>query len=120
MALAGVWSPTVSDDGEVVDTFAIVTTDAPDSLRAIHERVPLELRGEDIDRWLQPGPLAGKALDAIIASARDAGHLRADEVDTRVNTPAHDDPQCIAPPGSVEAERMAEVQLKLFEPSGDT
>jgi putative SOS response-associated peptidase YedK len=120
MALAGVWSGTVSADGEIIDTFAIVTTDAPDALRAIHERVPLELRGADIDRWLAPGPLPDKTLAAMVSAAQDAEHLQADEVETHVNTPAHDDPQCIAPRGTLDAERAAELQLKLFGQRSDT
>jgi putative SOS response-associated peptidase YedK len=120
MALAGVWSATVSNDGEVIDTFAIVTTEAPEALKSIHERVPLELRGEDVDRWLAPGPLSDKALEAMVLAAQDAEHLHADEVDTHVNTPAHDDPQCIAPRGTLDADRVAELQLKLFGQRSDT
>jgi putative SOS response-associated peptidase YedK len=120
MALAGVWSETVSEDGEVVDTFAIVTTEAPDALRSIHDRVPLELRGQDVDRWLAPGALSGKALEAMVEAARDVGHLRADEVGTRVNTPAHDDAQCIAPRAAADPEHLADAQLSLFGRRGDT
>jgi putative SOS response-associated peptidase YedK len=120
MALAGVWSGTVSGDGEVVDTFAIVTTDAPDTLRSIHERVPLELHGSDVDRWLAPGPLADGTLAAMVQAGQDAEHLQADEVETHVNTPAHDDPQCIAPRGTLNAERVADLQLKLFGQRSDT
>ena len=56
----------------------------------------------------------------MVQAARDAGHLQADEVETHVNTPAHDDPQCIAPRGTLDAERVAELQLKLFGQHGDT
>lgn len=51
-AFAGLYSSTTTDDGEVVDSFAIITT-APSPLAApIHDRMPLVLAPELYGPWL--------------------------------------------------------------------
>jgi putative SOS response-associated peptidase YedK len=51
-AFAGVWSRWSSPDGELVDSFAIVTT-APNAEAAkYHDRMPLVVPADSYDRWL--------------------------------------------------------------------
>jgi putative SOS response-associated peptidase YedK len=114
MALAGVHESWVSKDGEVVDSFAIVTTTAIGSLREIHDRMPLELRGAGIERWLEPGSISDVELADLVQSAHDVTHLGAQEVDRRVSSPAVDDPGCIAPLVR-QPEAGPRKQLGLFD-----
>ena len=52
-ALAGLWERwTRPADGEELDTFTIVTTDANAAMRPLHERVPVILAPGDYAAWL--------------------------------------------------------------------
>lgn len=108
MALAGIWDRHTNEDGEVLDSFAIVTTAASERLNAIHDRMPLELRGGDVDRWLAREPVAGQELSALVQRCSFTDHLALREVSPIVGSVAHDGPECIA-----EVERTRS-QLDLF------
>lgn len=112
IALAGVWSSQVSADGEVIESFAIVTTDAHGVVRGIHDRMPLSLHGRDVERWLGAGTIASDALQQLVerSAHSDSEQLVAHAVDPRVvNSSAQDEPECIAP-----AAEQAERQLDMF------
>lgn len=89
-AFAGLWERWRAPDGAVIDSFTIITTVANETLRPIHERMPVILDPADFGAWLEAGgvgrlvPYAGAELAAI-------------PVSTRVNSPKNDDPACIAP-----------------------
>ncbi len=52
-ALAGLWERwTRPEDGERVDTFTIVTTEAEAPMRALHQRMPVILPAQACARWL--------------------------------------------------------------------
>ncbi|HKY34680.1 MAG TPA: SOS response-associated peptidase [Polyangiaceae bacterium] len=60
---AGVWSRWTSPDGEVVDSFAIITT-APSSVAAnYHDRMPLVIPNELREAWLDRGSVGTAVLD---------------------------------------------------------
>ena len=50
--LAGLYERWLSPDGEVLDTCTIVTTTACESLRPLHDRMPLIVPDADYARWL--------------------------------------------------------------------
>lgn len=52
LAFAGLWEGWRSPDGEVVRTFAILTTAANATLRTLHERMPVILEVDDWPAWL--------------------------------------------------------------------
>ncbi|GGH15749.1 DUF159 family protein [Alsobacter metallidurans] len=61
MGLAGLWETYVSPDGGEIDTALIVTTGANGAMAAIHDRMPVILKPEQFDLWLDcanedPGP----------------------------------------------------------------
>lgn len=95
-ALAGLWERWEAPDGQNVKTCAIVTTEANELLKPIHDRmpviVPLELR----DLWLDPAVHTPEAL-APVLKPYPAGELECYEVSKRVNSPDYDGPECIAP-----------------------
>ena len=56
MAMAGIWEGWRDPDGEVMRTFAIMTTAANDTMRQLHERMPVILELADWPIWLGEGP----------------------------------------------------------------
>jgi putative SOS response-associated peptidase YedK len=106
-AFAGLWErwrPKERGDGsEVLETCTILTTDANETLRPIHDRMPVILDPAAHDTWLDPeAPEA--ALQACLTPCPDEA-LTAYPVSTRVNKVSHDDPEVIAP--MAEARREA-------------
>lgn len=102
---AGLAERTVGEGGEVVDTHTILTTDADDRLRPIHDRMPVILSPHERQRWLDPDT-GLEELRALLAE-RGSDGLRIRRVSTRVNATRHDDPACLEPPSD-------DVQTELF------
>ena len=69
--LAGLWERwTRPEDGEVVDSFTIVTTDAAGRMRELHERMPVILAPQAYATWLDATtPL--ERLPPLITAAPD-------------------------------------------------
>ena len=88
-ALAGIWENWRKPDlGEWVRTFAIITTEANELLREIHDRMPVILAPEAYDRWLsciEPDP-----HDLLVPFPSEL--MRIWPISTRVNKPDNDDP----------------------------
>ncbi len=92
-ALAGLWESWRDPAGEVVETYTILTT-SPNSLVAdVHDRMPVILRVEDYDQWLDPG-----ITDAVRVADRlkpfDPRLMKKYAVSTRVNRAENDDQAC--------------------------
>ncbi|MDT8342698.1 MAG: SOS response-associated peptidase [Longimicrobiales bacterium] len=108
-AMAGLWERWQPEGGEPLFTFTVLTVDAPPWLRGIHPRAPAILPAERWPAWLDPATPAPEA-EAVLRDEPQgsvpatAGFL-AEEVTTRVNRPAHDDPACREPlPGGERVE----------------
>jgi len=91
-ALAGIWVPCVTGDGEVIDCCAIITGAATGVITALHDRMPLIVPPSAYERWLAPETPASE-LSALMTS--DASALDTYPVSTLVNSPSNDDPLCI-------------------------
>ena len=89
---AGLWSHWRDPAGRRVESCTIITTEPNDLCRALHHRMPVILRPEDFDHWLDPS-LGG----ADLLRPFDAAAMEAAPVSSRVNDPRNDDPQVIAP-----------------------
>ena len=75
--------------GDAMETFTILTTEANATMRALHHRMPVILPPDAFGAWLSGGEVAlGPAPDDLLA---------AHAVSPRVNSPRHDDPECVAP-----------------------
>jgi putative SOS response-associated peptidase YedK len=106
MLFAGVWDRWLSRDGEVLDSYAIVTIDANGPMREIHDRMPLELRGDDVTRWLASDTIAPQELSEIVERSRTVDHLALRTVSPAMGSVAVDDPSCLEP--------KSKSQLDLF------
>jgi putative SOS response-associated peptidase YedK len=78
--------------GEWIRTFAVITTDANESVAEIHNRMPLILAPEDYTRWLSE-ELNPRELMRPFPSAP----MRIWPISTRVNKPENDDPSIVEP-----------------------
>ena len=91
MAFAGVWEGWRGEEGgEVVRTFAILTTDANAPMRAIHDRMPVVLAPDERAEWLE-----GEDPAALLRSAPD-DLLRFWPVSKAVNSPRNNGPELLA------------------------
>ena len=76
--------------GDVVETCTVLTTAANEVVAPIHDRMPVILDRQAFDPWL-----AGAAVP--LGPCPPQGMI-ARPVSTVVNSPANDDPRCVAPP----------------------
>lgn len=90
-AMAGLWDRCTSPAGERIESFTIITTDANEVVRPLHDRMPVILDAADFDAWLA-------APRADLLRPCPAERLAAHPVSPRVNNPRNDDPDCLAPP----------------------
>jgi putative SOS response-associated peptidase YedK len=95
-AFAGLWEVWHSTDGDELRTFTIITTDANDFMRPIHDRMPIILHKKDYDLWLDPGEVPAGKLQPLL-KPYESSKMTAYEVSRAVNTPMIDEPQLIEP-----------------------
>jgi len=92
-AFAGLWDRWLDQDNKAIETCAILTT-KPNSLVAdVHDRMPVMLRPEDYDLWLDPGITdSNRVVDCLMPF--DPTMMKKYPVSTRVNRPENDDQEC--------------------------
>ncbi|MBZ5667336.1 MAG: SOS response-associated peptidase [Acidobacteriia bacterium] len=92
-AFAGIWDRWKDPDRKLVETCSIITTSANALLSDIHDRMPVILKSEDHDRWLDP---RFKQVDDILDLLKpyQADSMRRYRVSPRVNSVQNDDPAC--------------------------
>jgi putative SOS response-associated peptidase YedK len=94
-AFAGLWERW-DRAGEPVDTCTILTTDANEVLRPLHERMPVILAPEDYKGWLDPEIKEPKQVQPLLHPySSDA--MIAYPVCSVVNNPRNENAQCIEP-----------------------
>jgi putative SOS response-associated peptidase YedK len=93
LALAGLWERWRTPGGERLETCVIVTIDATDELKDIHDRMPLTVPRSAHATWLDPRT----SLETVAALTRDLPSLTIRRVGFGVNDPRNDDPSLIAP-----------------------
>ncbi len=91
-AFAGIWSVWKDPEGNRVPTCAIITTTANDTLRPIHERMPVVLPRSLEKFWLDPALEDPAAITSVLAPA-DNDAMEAYEVSTLVNKVANNSPE---------------------------
>ena len=94
-AMAAIWERWKDPKGEVLETCSILTTSPNALLEDVHDRMPVIVRPEDYDLWLDPGLKKPEALMDIFKPF-DAKLMRRYAVSTRVNAVKYDDPECAA------------------------
>jgi putative SOS response-associated peptidase YedK len=93
MMFAGLWEHWRAPDGSWIGSYAILTRDAPEPMRALHDRAPLVLRAGLLVDWLQAGAEAAAAL----ALAAEPPPLAWHAVGRAVGNVRNQGPQLIEP-----------------------
>jgi putative SOS response-associated peptidase YedK len=94
-AVAGLWERWEGEGGPL-ETCTLITTEANDLLARYHDRMPVILRPEDYDLWLDTDVRRSDLLPPLL---RPYPHdeMSAYAVNLLVNSPSHDDPRCVEP-----------------------
>ena len=91
LAFAGLWEQWRMPDGRMLITYTVITGDANDVVRPLHDRMPVIVKPEDYDHWLRdPDP-----RDVLKPAENDT--VIAYPVSSRVGTPKNNDESLVAP-----------------------
>ena len=81
---------------EPVEAYTILTTEANDLMRPLHDSMPVILDARDFERWLGPAVQEPKKLEPLLVPY-EGEDLAAYSISTLVNSPRNQGPQCIEP-----------------------
>ena len=95
-AFAGRWERWRDPSGQWVKSCSILTTTPNAVTSAVHDRMPVILRKDDYDVWLDPGMQNVAAITDLL-KPYDAGLMRSYPVSMRVNQVVNDDVECSRP-----------------------
>ncbi len=100
MVFGGLWEvwrdPAGPEDGDLLRTCSIVTTEANALLSRIHDRMPVVIEPSDWELWLDRGVADPGALDHLLAPA-DPRQFELHEVSTQVNSVRNNSGDLVAP-----------------------
>ena len=101
-AFAGLWERW-RKGGLVIESCAIITTDANELVAPLHDRMPVILDARDYNPWLDPRVDDSEKLGRLLRPY-PAERMTAYPVSMAVNSALHDAQECIAPvaPGKVQ------------------
>jgi putative SOS response-associated peptidase YedK len=95
-AFAGLWDRWRSPLGEIIESCTILTTSSNSLVAEIHDRMPVILKPDDYDLWLDPGFRDTASLSGMLKPF-DPTRMRRYPVSTRVNQVQNDDAECAKP-----------------------
>jgi len=93
-AFAGMWEHWEGKD-EVIESCSIIVTGANDTVRPVHDRMPVIIEPADYEHWLDPHIQQADSLKPLLRPY-PPDNMTACPVSTRVNSPANNDADCIA------------------------
>jgi putative SOS response-associated peptidase YedK len=92
---AGLWEEWLDkDSGELLETCTIITTEANEVLRPVHDRMPVIIKPEDYERWLDEKETNTDNLQNLLAPY-PSGEMASHKVSKAVNVPGNDSPELI-------------------------
>ncbi|MFB2897163.1 SOS response-associated peptidase [Aerosakkonemataceae cyanobacterium BLCC-F50] len=95
-AFAGLWEHWEKGEGEPIETCTILTTEANELMRPIHDRMPVILADKNYDQWLEPEAKKIELLQSFL-QPYPTEEMTAYPVSTKVNNPKNDRAECIQP-----------------------
>jgi putative SOS response-associated peptidase YedK len=93
---AGLWETWKGKDQSVYHSCTIITTEASESIKEIHDRMPVILKPESIQEWLDPTNTNYEQLNTILKHGR-VTRVKTYPVAKLVDSPMNNDPRCIKP-----------------------
>ena len=107
-ALAGLWRHWYSPDGKSqMDSFAVITTEPNELLveKTGHDRMPVIIKRQDYQRWLEPGDPHRPPIDRI--RPFDSEKMKAWRVDRRLNNVKNNDASLCQPLEPTEGDNSS-------------
>jgi putative SOS response-associated peptidase YedK len=101
IGFAGLWDRWRNPDGEPIESCTVLTTDANELVRALHDRMPVIVDPKDYAAWLDPNLQEPGSLQHMLRPFR-ADQMIAFPVSRRVNDPRNEAPDCIEPAPNTE------------------
>jgi putative SOS response-associated peptidase YedK len=92
-AFAGLWEHWQPAEGEAVDSCTIITTEANEFMKTLHERMPVILAPDDYSKWLAADQTPDKLLKLICPFPGE--DMTAYPVSTMVNNPKNQEASLI-------------------------
>jgi len=108
LAYAGLYDKWRSPGGDVIESFSILTTSANDLVRPLHDRMPVILRQEDEELWVERSEMDDHDVKRVFAPF-DPDELEAFQVAKLVRNPGIESLELIKP---VEKQEKT-VQMRL-------
>ena len=95
-AFAGLWEAWRSSQDETIVSCTIITTTPNSLMEKIHDRMPVILKPDAYDRWLDPDEQSPDKLSGLL-KPYPASHMTAYAVSRLVNKPENDSPELVVP-----------------------
>jgi putative SOS response-associated peptidase YedK len=92
---AGLWDQWKKPDGSLLQSFTIITTAANETLKALHDRMPVILGSAEALQWLDPNT-PGEILSSLLKPYPD-DMMKFYEVSKMVNSPKNDREDILKP-----------------------
>jgi putative SOS response-associated peptidase YedK len=91
---AGLWETWKDEEGKELESCTIITTEANSVLATVHDRMPVIIKPEDYQVWLDPKEMDTERLQKLLVPY-PAEEMFSHAVSTQVNSPASDSPDLI-------------------------
>lgn len=98
LAMAGLWEANARlgrGPDEPLETCTVLTTDANETTRGVHDRMPVFLDNESVADWLSAASNTDDLRDLMRPAANEL--LKLTPVSKQVGNPKNDDPECVRP-----------------------
>jgi len=105
-AFAGIWEHWISPEGSELESAAILTTQPNAMMAQIHTRMPVVIKPQDFNRWLDHSRPDGQQVADLMKPVEDAFFVAAPAGLPRRNIKA--------PDPEPEPEKQSDYQMKLF------
>lgn len=96
-AFAGLWDEWHGEKGEEIKSFTILTTESNPLVHELHDRMPVILKRENEDRWLNSNLPKDQASLKQVLTQYPASEMRLYSVSRIVNSWKYDNLSCIQP-----------------------
>ena len=106
LSIAGIWSTWKNENGNEIQSAAIITREAVGELATIHSRMPVFMPSDRWDTWLDPQNREIETLIALMDIPDPARALVTRPVAPRVNLVANNGPELIDPFELGEAQTL--------------
>lgn len=94
-AFAGLWEEFKGSSNNILRTFTILTTEANEAVKPVHSRMPVILKQENEEAWLDPNTKLESIKDLLKpVSSKEINCYR---VSSTVNSPQNDMPDVLLP-----------------------